>query len=226
LLFCNTLYAETARELNTQGFRLYKQQRYVEALALFKKATIVNPKYALGFYNAASTLGVLHKKSVCQYDAYKEIINKYLKKSVQLDPRRSQRMRTDPDLQPVHDTFIYQRLLGLRLNSSTDVQKILKRVSWYGQANGVIGPESRIYFEPRGKVILQLLSLGDRDLEIKDEIARYEVRGGRISVFRKDKSGREIVVYGELKPNGELHFDKNMPSQLRILTDDSGNCSS
>lgn len=226
LFFCNTLYAETARELNTQGFRLYKQQRYVEALALFKKATIVNPRYALGFYNTASTLGVLHKKSVCQYDAYKSTINKYLKKSVQLDPKRARRMRTDRDLQPVHDTFIYQRLLGLRLNKSAHVRKILRRVSWYGRANGVIGPGSRIYFKPRGRVTLQLRELGAHGLQTRDETARYKVRGRKITIYRTSRSGKRIIVRGRLKLNGELRFDNKMPdSRLRNFSDDASNCS-
>lgn len=224
-LFCNTLYAETARELNTRGFRLYKQHRYVEALELFKKATLVNPKYALGFYNAASTLGVLHKKSVCEYDAYKSTINKYLKRSVQLDPRRGIRMRTDSDLDPVHDTFIYQRLLGLGLDKSADVRKILRRVSWYGKANGAMGPGSRIYFKAKGKVILQLFSLGEQGLLVKNEMARYKVSGRKITIYRKTKSGQKIIMQGSLTWRGELLFDNKMPASLRYFSDDASNCS-
>jgi len=225
LFFSSTLYADTAKELNTQGFRLYKQQRYVEALALFKKATIANPKYALGFYNTASTLGVLHKKSVCEYDAYKSTINKYLKIAVQLDPKRAMRMQTDSDLEPVHDTFIYQRLLGLRLNKTADVRKILQRVTWYGPSMGVIGPVSHIAFKEKGKVILALRTLNDQGVETKEEVAHYKLNSRKITIYRKPMNGKIITIHGQLTPQGELHFDDNMPEMMRRFSDDPDNCS-
>jgi tetratricopeptide (TPR) repeat protein len=225
LLFCNTLYAETGRELNTRGYHLYKQHKYEQALVLFKQATIADPNYALAFYNVASTLGVLHKKSVCQYDAYLSSINKYLKRSVELDPNRRRRMRTDHDLDPVHPTFIYQRLLGLKLNRTSHVKKLLRRIAWYGPANGVIGPESRIFFKSRGRVILQSRSLGQNGYQERNETARYRVRGRKITIYRTTKSGRRLVARGWLTRNGKLRFRGGMPSNMRRFSDDPSNCS-
>ncbi|HFC92710.1 MAG TPA: hypothetical protein ENJ51_07845 [Leucothrix mucor] len=225
LLFCNTLYADSARELNTQGYRLYKQHQYEQALTLFKRATVADPRYALAFYNVASTLGVLHKKSVCKYDAYLSLINKYLKKSVQLDPSRRSRMKRDHDLDPVHPTFIYQRLLGLKLNRTSHVKKMLRRIHWYGNPNGVIGPESRIYFKQRGQVILQSRSLGANGLHTENETARYRVNGRRITIYRRSASGVRSTVHGRLTHHGQLRFNHRMPSNMRQFSDNPSNCS-
>jgi len=223
-LFSNAIYAETARELNTKGFRLYKQHKYVEALALFKQATKVNPRYALAFYNAASTLGVLHKQSVCEFDAYKAEINRYLKIAVQLDPRRRKRMKVDSDIDPVRDTFIYQRLLGLRLDRSADVSKILQRVSWYGPALGAYGPVSRIFFKKKGQLTLMIVNYGDTEVKSLNEKARYKVKGNKITIYRKTKTGKTLISHGQLSKTGKLTFDNNMPSVLTRFTDDAGNC--
>src|SRR5690242_6219452 len=53
---------DKAKDLNTQGYRLYKQGSYKEALALFKKSFEADDEYLFGHYNYACTIGVLMKQ--------------------------------------------------------------------------------------------------------------------------------------------------------------------
>src|SRR6186997_1552832 len=104
--------AQSARALNTEGFRLYQAGKYPEALEKFEAAAQADPKLALAHYNVAATLGVLRKKGkICDYSAYRETIVERLTRSVELDPRRLTRAKADADLDPIRDTLGWQRLL-------------------------------------------------------------------------------------------------------------------
>jgi len=152
LIIC-AAYADSARDLNTAGFRLYKEGRYEEALGYFGRAIEADPTYALAHYNYACTLGVLRDtgpESVCRYDAYKWRILDYLEESVRLDPGRLERMQEDPDLECVHDTFRYQLLLGLDPTDPNDALLILQRVSWYSYNAGAYGPVEGLDFKENG----------------------------------------------------------------------------
>jgi len=146
-------YADSARDLNTQGYRLYKEGRYEEALDYFGRAIEADPAYALAQYNYACTLGVLRDMGpeyVCRYDAYKWRILDHLEESVRLDPGRLERMKDDPDLECVHDTFRYQLLLGLDPTDPEDALLILQRVSWYSYNAGAYGPAAGLDFKENG----------------------------------------------------------------------------
>ena len=226
LFVCDSVIAENARSLNTRGFRLYKQKKYVEALELFKQATVADPNYAMAHYNAACTLGVLHKLGgVCEYDAYRGTIINYLRRAVELDPRRGERMKTDSDLDPVRDTFAYQILAGLSLEKEKDLRLILQRVTWYSIHSGTIGPLARIVFKRDGRAILLSFSLGNEGLITKKEVAVYRLDGTQIIIIRKNRNGESISATGQLTKAGELRFSKEMPKDMQRLMDDPANCS-
>jgi tetratricopeptide (TPR) repeat protein len=152
-LFVCASYAQSAKDLNTQGFRLYKEGNYEEALDYFERAIEADASYALAHYNYACTLGVLRgmgPEYVCRYDAYKWRILDYLEESVRLDAGRLERMKDDPDLECVHDTFRYQLLLGLDPTDPEDALLILQRVSWYSYNAGAYGPVEGLDFKENG----------------------------------------------------------------------------
>src|SRR4051812_43454088 len=129
LLACSTGWAQTSKELNTQGFRLYNQHKYPEALELFKKAMEADDASALAHYNYAATLGVLRKqRKVCAFDAYKTTILDHLEKSVKLDPKRATRVKGDHDFDEVRDTVRYQKLVGRSLENPAQGQQVLEAV--------------------------------------------------------------------------------------------------
>jgi tetratricopeptide (TPR) repeat protein len=210
--------SRSARELNTEGYRLYQQKRYAEAMELFRKATEADSKYALAHYNLACTLAILRTvEGPCEHNAYRRTIIHHLREAVQLDPRRKSRLKSDPDLKPVHDTFGYQILLGLSLKNSSDVQTILTRVSWYGPSPGVYGPISGVRFKSNGKVALWVL---DENARKKEYTGKYTVMGSRISIQLDQSLAGVRKFEGVLKENGVL----DLPGLRGPFTDEPDEC--
>lgn len=155
LLFCSSAFAQTARarSLNSQGFDFYKQQKYAEAIAKFREATQADPKYAMGWYNLAATLGLMRThKRVCEFDAYRKNVTDALSKAIALDKKRKSRMVTDTDLDSIRDTTAYQRLLGVNPTTKDGFAKLIENVTWWGPASGAYGNNSGIDFGPKGAV--------------------------------------------------------------------------
>lgn len=141
-----------AKQLNTEGFRLYNEKKYAEAIEKFRAATQADPKFALGWYNLAATLSLMRKeKRTCEFDAYRHNVTDALAKAVALDAGRKTRMQKDPDLDPVRDTIVYQQLLGVNAARKDGLQKLLENVSWWGPATGAYGSMYGVDFQPKGK---------------------------------------------------------------------------
>ncbi|MBN1880749.1 MAG: hypothetical protein JW885_01135 [Deltaproteobacteria bacterium] len=216
LLFCAGLcvyaaYAQSARDLNTTGFRLYTEGRYVEALDYFGKAIEADPSYVLAQYNYACTLGVLRDigpEFVCRYDTYKWRILDYLEESIRLDPGRLDRMKDDPDLACVHDTFRYQRLLGLNPDDPEDALLILKEVSWYAFNAGAYGPVGGIDFHEDGTLTLWELDVTTAKVKRIEHTGLYSVSDTGMEIVLDDPlSGRrrfslELSIDGVLSVPG------------------------
>jgi tetratricopeptide (TPR) repeat protein len=171
--------AQTAKELNTEGFRLYQAGKYPEALAKFRAATEKDPKHALAHYNVAATLGVLRKQGkVCEYEAYTNTILEYLERSIKLDPKRLKRAKEDPDLEPIRETMGWQILLGRSPKRAKDMPVILRSVKWYGPGVGVYGTLEKLRFEDNGKVVLSKKTPQDEGPPKEEEITgTYSVKG-------------------------------------------------
>jgi tetratricopeptide (TPR) repeat protein len=145
----------TAKELNTEGFRLYQAGKYPEALEKFRAAVARDPKHALAHYNVAATLGVLRKQGkVCDHDAYTSTILQHLATAIKLDPKRLKRAKEDPDLDPIRETVGWHRLLGRSHTRTADMPELLKKVKWFGPGVGVYGTLQTLRFEEGGKVVL------------------------------------------------------------------------
>jgi len=194
-------FAKTAGQLNTEGYRLYKQKRYAQALEKFRKAVEVNDKHALAHYNLACTLGVLRKQGgACDYEASVGTILYHLKKSVQLDPGRAKRMQKDPDFAVVHATVTYQVLSGLDPEKPDDFKKILVRVSWLGPTMGMYGHTSGIYFKTDGT-----FEFWEHSFDENEEVDRiyckgiWKVKGIVIELHFKKPRNNKRIYKGKLK---------------------------
>ncbi|HLK99830.1 MAG TPA: tetratricopeptide repeat protein [Myxococcaceae bacterium] len=155
-LLCAPLaFAQSAKELNTEGFRLYQAGKYPEALEKFQAAVAKDPKHALAHYNVAATLGVLRKQGkVCHHDAYTSTILEHLATAIRLDPRRLKRAKEDADLDPIRETVGWHKLLGRSHTRTADVPELLKKVKWFGPGVGVYGTLQTLRFEEGGKLVL------------------------------------------------------------------------
>lgn len=196
--------AQSARKLNSAGFRLYKQGKFEEAIKKFRGAVKADSGYALGHYNLAATMALLRNKYPCQYEAGE--ILEHLAEAVSLDKRRRKRMRKDSDFDSVRETFQYQIINGLSLGKSSHVRKILMNVEeWFGPSPGVRGPMGKIIFMDNKSVSVGWYVPVDDDgrgggLEFKDGTYKVNRNDVRIEV------GGETYT-GLLDDNGTLDMD-------------------
>lgn len=215
--------AQSARDLNTQGYRLYLKEKFPEALAYFRRAVAVDPDYALGRYNLACTLGVLRKRgpeAVCRYDAYKSAILDELEEAVRLDPATRRKIQTDPDLDPIRDTVRYLRLIGYSPTNEQDVGPILVSVTWFGAASGAFGPAADIDFRQDGTVFLTLLDMAT-DVVTREEFqGTFKVAANRITITLDRQLHGVTTFEGTMLPGGSL----DIPGLPGPFTDDPHEC--
>jgi tetratricopeptide (TPR) repeat protein len=199
--------AQSARSLNTEGFRLYQAGKYPEALEKFQAAAQADPKLALAHYNVAATLGVLRKQGqVCQYEAYRETILERLKTSVRLDPRRLTRAKEDADLDPIRDTVGWQRLLGRSPERLADVPEILRRVTWFSPGEGVYGSTRKLTFPDGRRVVLWRRVVEDSANPTRTEevSGTYTLKGRTLTLSFPGKK----PLSGKMTPRGVLELDE------------------
>ncbi len=204
LLFAPLAFAQSAKDLNTEGFRLYQAGKYPEALEKFRAAATKDPKHALAHYNLAATLGVLRKQGlVCHYDAYTSTILEHLTTAVKLDPRRMKRAREDADFDPIRETVGWHRLLGRSHTRAADVPELLKKVKWFGPGVGVYGTLQTLRFEEGGKVVLTKKVPQDEG-PMKEEAVTgaYSVKGRKVEV----KLPNQKPDTGAINAEGVLEF--------------------
>ncbi|HYO56825.1 tetratricopeptide repeat protein [Archangium sp.] len=195
--------AQSARALNTEGFRLYQAGKYPEALEKFEAAARADPKFALAHYNVAATLGVLRKKGeICQYSAHRQTILERLNTAIQLDPRRLARAKEDADLDPIRDTLGWQRLLGRSPAKQDDVPELLRRVTWFSPGEGVYGSTRKLTFPERQRVVLWR-RLVENPSRTEEQTGTYTVKGRTITLsFPGSKP-----IQGRMTARGVLEFE-------------------
>lgn len=226
LLLAAPVSAQPARELNTEGFKLYQAGKMEEALQMFEAAIEADPKHALAHYNLAATLGVLRKRGVfCEQDTSLGNILEHLTTAVRLDPRRLARAKEDPDLDPIRNTVGWHRLLGLSPARTEDVQKLLLGVrKWYGPGVGVYGTIRTFTFLEDGKrVVLWQRHLGQEEGKDTEEVeGTWRVSGRKVELsFPK----REPIVL-TLDKEGVLSQQGGSIGRENPITDSPSECGS
>jgi hypothetical protein len=216
-------YAQSARDLNTEGYRLYLKGNFPGAIDYFRRAVAADPDYALSRYNLACTLGVLRKQgpeAVCRYDAYKSAILDQLEEAVRLDPGTRKKAETDPDLDPVRDTVRYLRLFGYSPGNRDDIGTIFVAVSWFGPANGAFGPAANLDFRDDGTLTLTLLDATGDEVKHAEYSGTYFVSGNRITFILDRPVGGVKRFEGMMLPGGTLDF----PGLPGPFSDDPHEC--
>ncbi len=216
LTLSHTAAAQTASQLNTQGYAQYTKRKYAEAIASFQKAAAADANHALSRYNLAATLSLMRKQGkVCEFDAYLEPIFENLNRAIALDGRRKSRALSDSDFAGVARTFRWQQLLGKSVPAHT--KSILASVDWYSAGEGVYGSLHQLRFNPSGT------ATWTRTLPTDDGVKKETLSGTWIS------TGAEVVLTipalkeklrGQLSAEGELTFEKTIPK----LTDTKSEC--
>lgn len=216
-----------AKQLNAQGYSLYRQEKYEDALALFKKACEADSQFDLAFFNYACTLGVLMKKDYPEWYYYKPEALTYLKKAVEINRKNIEKIKTDPDLEILRKEYEYYRIIGLSVKKTKDVRSILTSLTWYIQGQGVLAVIGGLHFLPDGTFKLwyhdpEFLT----NLETNDDFiytGTFFVQGNSIKLqlsspmlkkrtitdiyenIDKEETMRELR--GTLHPDGTLEFE-------------------
>jgi hypothetical protein len=214
---------QTAKDLNAEGFRVYKQGKFPEALELFGRSMAADDGLALAHYNYAATLGVLRaKEGACSHGAYRSEIVRHLTRAVELDEGRRVRMKADRDFDPIRDTVGYLALLGRSPKNPKDVAAIVEQVTWYGAAPGAFGPRSGADFKPGGKVELWFQTMSEDDGAPRKEkvLGSWSTAGARVKVKLARPLGGKSVLEGTLDAQGAL----TLPEPFGRLTDDPSEC--
>lgn len=196
--------AQSARALNTEGFRLYQAGKYPEALEKFEASAQADPKFALAHYNVAATLGVLRKQGqICPYSAHRATILERLNTAVRLDPRRLARAKQDADLDPIRDTVGWQKLLGRSPSRQRDVPQILRRVTWFSPGEGVYGSTRRLTFSNGKRVVLWRRIIED-PTRTEEQTGTYTLKGRTLTLTFP---GRKPIP-GRMTERGVLEFEE------------------
>jgi len=197
-------FAQPARALNTEGFRLYQAGKYPEALEKFEASAQADPKFALAHYNVAATLGVLRKQGqICPYSAHRQTILERLNTAVRLDPRRLARAKQDADLDPIRDTLGWQKLLGRSPDRQGDVPELLRRVTWFSPGEGVYGSTRKLTFPDGKRVVLWRRSIED-PTRTQEQTGTYTIKGRTITLTFPGKK----PLPGRMTARGVLEFEE------------------
>jgi tetratricopeptide (TPR) repeat protein len=208
--------AQTASQLNTQGYAQYTKRKYAEAIASFQKAAAADANHALSRYNLAATLSLMRKQGkVCEFEAYLEPIFENLNRSVALDSRRKIRALADSDFTAVARTFRWQQLLGKTVPAHT--KSILVAVDWYSAGEGVYGSLHSLRFNANGTAVWTRTVPNDDG--IKKQTLSGQWTASEAEVVLTIPSLKE-KLRGQLSATGELTFDRVIPK----LTETKSEC--
>ncbi len=193
---------EKAKQLNTLGFRLYKQGKYQQALPLFYRASKTDSRYALAQYNLACTAAMIARRNQCFQDEELshllalDSITAALKQSIMLDPKRKSKSQTDPDLAQVRQTYPYYRdILHYSPDNDRQLRQMLENINW-SQAGGFYphqGKPARILFDSDS-----VTTINNKGLQ---RTGRYSLNNGLITLtFTSENYGRQQIT-GRLLDN-------------------------
>ncbi len=215
---------EKAKQLNTQGFRLYKQGKYYQALPLFHRATQADSRYALAQYNFASTASRVLDDFDCkqqELDYLRKLsepdnIFAALKKATTLDPNRLERSKTDPDLTLVRKSFRYYRdILGYSPKNDSQLKIMLQRIDWQSDEMRLYHTEPivRLLFQENGKIQVKIATPIDGEIPKGSPPWRYSYKNGNYDVkdgivtltFNSPSKGKQKII-GKLNDDGILTF--------------------
>jgi len=104
---------QLAKDLNSEGFALYKAAKYEGALAKFEESFKLDDAYFYSHFNYACTLGVLMKEDGATWNEYKDDAIDHLLKAIEADSSLIDKILTDTDLDPIRSEARYlEEILG------------------------------------------------------------------------------------------------------------------
>lgn len=209
----NSSSLSKARELNDKGYNEYKKGNYKTALDLFKQSMEFDYKFYLSHYNYACTLGMLMKKDYPEWYEHKKEMIDHLSKVKELKPDYINKIKTDPDIDPVRKEFGYMLMLGYSPSKSEDVKQILQQLNWYIEGQGIFSYAGGVKFNKDSTVTLWYYSpdfFKDYNTGAKYEATgKYTVNGNKITI-ELDKKMLRKKNWNDIVNNGSIYEDKTI----------------
>lgn len=191
---------ELAKELNSDGFVMYQNGEYEDALNKFRESMNTDDEYFYGHFNYACTLGVLMKQDYEYWYESKDEIIEVLKECLAIDPSSKSKIMSDTDLDPVKKELKYlTQVAGYDLSTSDGVRNVLKKANWYVQGSGVISVIGEVTFDGNNVVFSYM----------------------NLEKFNEGTIGDPIIAIGKYSLNGNvITFTMNEPTlKRRTLSD-------
>lgn len=118
-----------ALQLNNAGYALYNQKNYEEAIVFFRASLKLKPDYEFANYNLACSLSLMHGQGK-KVDT--DEIMRRLSRSLDLDPKKLQHMKSDPDLGPMMEFKEFRDFVGMEsMQSSIWIKKYFDKAIHY-----------------------------------------------------------------------------------------------
>ena len=118
-------------KLNKMGYEKYKNSDYEGALILFEDSIKSDPDYALPYYNAACTIGLILKYLSVGYPEEIEVKEKglgYLSKAIKLNPEFVENAKKDNDFEKYRNEIEYYYVLGYNSNNIDELKEVLLNI--------------------------------------------------------------------------------------------------
>lgn len=193
-----------SRELNTAGYRAYQNGDFKAALDLFTKASDLDPSYALARYNKLCATFKLRNCASPQ----KAVAE--LKQIVKLDPKRIEKIKTDPDLKPLHNYAPFYFLIGYSVDNPEEEKAIIMKCRWFGPVSGELGHLTELDLKADGKFTFRYLDFSDAESPKKTASGVFSITKNTVQLhFDSAFKGRR-QYNGSLATDGMLKFEENV----------------
>lgn len=203
----------SAKELNTRGFRAYKNDCYADALKFFLEAVQKDPTYAQAHFNAACAATLLldecgnikEDPTGKLFKGEKPDIFGHLGSAIHLDKKFIQKVRTDLDLEKLRDQFDYFKVLGYVVSNDSNFKEMLRATTW----RSIPGPGAQGTFgvlKFSSETEFQFTWREIQNGPVNNFEGNYRVHGGKIN-FEFSQPVKEASSYvGTVTDQGALDF--------------------
>ncbi|MBT4500166.1 MAG: hypothetical protein HOC74_20725 [Gemmatimonadetes bacterium] len=224
LFSASSAFQETAVELNSQGFALYKKGDYKGALEYFRRSFAADTTYHFPHYNFACTAAILLAKDRCMHIDLLDEVFEHLEKTVALKPRYRQKMEKDADLDALRRYLRFYLIAGYSPDKEKDLHKILTSLTWYGPVPGTFPPSPILEFKTDGTCRIGFFTIaGEADPGYEYVNGHFNLKGKTIEFEMEraigDDGSRSFKA--EFKDGWLIFEDERLPP----LSDDDEPCS-
>ena len=216
----------TSSEHNTAGYRLYKEEKYKEAMKHFTISFSKNWNNHLAHYNyACSSMlysRIWHREypdETCPY--HLTGVYFHLKTVLSLNPDFLEKIKTDPDLKELQRHFPYYELTGFADDDPDEIRRLLQMHPW--RTFETENYYSTLMFQSDGVFYYtHVISYGEEGALKNEKVeGRYQVDQNRVSLRGTTDEGVEMILEGELKRDGfYLWHNSEKTGILEIFNDD------